>query len=113
MASVDPAVPEHVVAWLLEGDAAIRWQTKRDLLDAPPDEVEAERSLVSTTGWGQRLLGRQDPSGTWAGGLYSPKWTSTTYTLLLLRDCGLAPGHREPCAASSRSGMALDTSTGA
>lgn len=83
----------NVVHWLLEGDPAIRWQTKRDLLDALPDEVEAERSRVATSGWGYELLRRQDPGGTWAGGLYGPKWTSTTYTLLLLRQCGLAHGH--------------------
>lgn len=84
---------EGTVRWLLAGDAAIRWQTKRDLLDAPPEEVEAERRRVATTGWGRSLLDRQDPSGRWAGGLYSPKWTSTAYTLLLLRHCGLIPGH--------------------
>ena len=84
---------QQTIRWLLDGDPAIRWQLKRDLLDAPSDEVAAERALVSTTGWGRQLLNRQDPEGTWAGGLYSPKWTSTTYTLLLLRHCGLDPNH--------------------
>lgn len=84
---------EKTVKWLLDGDASIRWQTKRDLLDAPPDEVEADRSRVATTGWGRELLGRQDLEGTWAGGLYGPKWTSTTYTLLVLKRCGLNPEH--------------------
>jgi hypothetical protein len=43
----------------------------------------------------------QDAEGTWAGGLssdgglYSPKWTSTTYTMLLLRDFGLAADNRQ------------------
>ncbi len=86
-------VPEGIIEWLLEGDPAIRWQTKRDLLDAPLDDVASERARVATSGWGKRLLDRQDPTGTWAGGLYGPKWTSTAYTLLLLRHCGLAPGH--------------------
>ena len=84
---------ERTVRWLLHGDPAIRWQTRRDLLDAAPAEVVAERALVATTGWGRTLLDCQDRSGTWACGLYSPKWTSTTYTLLLLRHYGLAPGH--------------------
>jgi hypothetical protein len=77
--------------WLLAGDPAIRWQVQRDLLDAPPEVYAAERARVVTTGWGADLLARQDPSGTWAGKLYSPKWTSTTYTLLLLRHLGLPP----------------------
>lgn len=93
--------PAATIDWLLEGDAAIRWQTKRDLLDAPPDEYAVDRGEVATTGWGQELLDRQDPSGTWAQALYSPKWISTTYTLLLLRRLGLAPGNR-----SARDGCA-------
>jgi hypothetical protein len=85
--------PEETIEWLLAGDPAIRWQVERDLLDAPTGEVEAERARVATSGWGRRLLDRQDPSGTWAGGLYGPKWTSTTYTLRLLRHCGLPSDH--------------------
>ncbi|MEA2002540.1 MAG: hypothetical protein U9N84_11760 [Actinomycetota bacterium] len=85
------AVDDPTIEWLLAGDAAIRWQTKRDLLDAPSGESDLDRALVATTGWGRQLLDAQDPDGTWAGGLYSPKWTSTTYTLLVLRRCGLPP----------------------
>ena len=88
------ASEESTIRWLLSGDASIRWQTMRDLLDALPEEVEAERLQVAATGWGQELLSRQDPTGTWAGGLYGPKWTSTTYTLLMLRRCGLPPRAR-------------------
>src|SRR5439155_7997563 len=86
---------DRAIPWLLEGDPAIRWQTMRDLVRAPERAVERERSRVARCGWGARLLARQNPGGTWAGGLapqaglYSPKWTSTTYTMLLLRDFGL------------------------
>lgn len=94
--SIDAAVP-----WLLDGDPAIRWQTRRDLVGASARIVERERSRVARDGWGARLLAKQDPEGTWAGGLssdgglYSPKWTSTTYTMLLLRDLGLAANNRQ------------------
>ena len=77
------------IDWLLEGDPAIRWQTMRDLVRAPERAVERERAKVARSGWGKRLLVLQDPAGTWAGGLYGPKWKSTTYTMLLLRDFGL------------------------
>jgi hypothetical protein len=79
------------IEWLLDGDAAVRWQVMRDLLDERDDVVAAERARVATSGCGARLLAHQDPEGTWADALYSPKWTSTTYTLLLLRQLGL-PG---------------------
>lgn len=88
----DP-VREKTIRWLLEGDPAIRWQTKRDLLDLPKSQYEIDRTQVERNGWGRQLLDRQDPTGTWAGDLYGPKWTSTTYTLLLLRHCGLVTGH--------------------
>src|SRR2546422_6385194 len=83
------------IQWLLEGDPAIRWQALRDLVEVSERTVQRERSKVARAGWGARLLGKQDPAGTWAGGqssdggLYWPKWTSTTYSMLLLRDLGL------------------------
>lgn len=81
-----------VIDWLLEGDPSIRWQVLADLLDAPADEVDRVRAQVATQGWGAALLARQDPDGRWAQGLYSPKHTSTTYTLLLLQRLGLPSG---------------------
>jgi len=90
------------VAWLLEGDPAIRWQALRDLTDASAAEVTAERALVATSGWGARLLELQDPDGLWAGALYSPKWTSTTYTLLLLHWLGLPRGNEQALAGCRR-----------
>ena len=100
----------EVTGWLLEGDPAIRWQVMRDLLDAEPSEVTAERSRVETEGWGARLLALRDPDGQWEGGACFPRsvaddwragiepdfshgqpWTSTLPTLMLLRDLGLDP----------------------
>jgi hypothetical protein len=78
------------VLWLLEGDPAIRWQVLRDLVDdSAPEAIAAERKRVATEGWGARLLALQDRDGLWGSALYSPKWTSTTYTLLLLHWLGL------------------------
>ena len=78
-----------VIDWLLKGDPAIRWQAERDLLHVDAAIYEEERSRITSAGWGKRLLAKQDPGGNWGGGIYTPKWISTTYTLLLLRDFGL------------------------
>src|SRR5437899_7001018 len=92
---------DPVSRWLLEGDPAIRWQVLRDVVRAAERTVERERQKVAREGWGARLLARQNPEGTWAGGLssdgglYSPKWISTTYTMLLLRDLGMAANNRQ------------------
>jgi len=88
------------MGWLLDGDPAIRWQVQRDLLGASARTVERERRRVASEGWGARLLARQGARGGWASGrsgddgLYHPKWISTTYTMLLLRDLGLRPDRR-------------------
>jgi len=95
-----PPQTDQVTDWLLDGDPAIRWQSLRDLVGASARTVERERQKISRHGWGARLLAKQDKKGTWAGGqtsdagLYSPKWTSTTYTMLLLRDFGLPATNR-------------------
>ena len=92
--------PDRVIDWLLGGDPAIRWQVQRDLLDAPARIVERERRRIARQGWGARLLARQDPEGPWVAGrssdsgMYSPKWISTTYTMLTLRDFGLPQTNR-------------------
>lgn len=89
---------EAVVEWLLAGDPSIRWQALRDLVGASSREVEAERQRVAVEGWGARLLAAQDPDGQWSHALYSPKWTSTTYTLLSLHWLGLPSGHPQALA---------------
>jgi hypothetical protein len=85
-------IPSRTLDWLLHGDPAVRWQTLRDLTDSDEETIQLEQEKIAGTGWGKRLLSFQDKSGTWGGGLYSPKWISTTYTLLLLRRMGLMPG---------------------
>lgn len=81
---------DQVVNWLLDSDPAIRWQVMRDLT-RDRNEVVAERSRVATEGWGAQILDLQSNDGQWGGGAYSPKWISTTYTLLLLRHFEIDP----------------------
>jgi hypothetical protein len=108
---------DNAISWLLDGDPAIRWQVLRDVVGEADSAVERDRRKVARVGWGARLLAKQDPEGTWAGGLssdgglYSPKWISTTYTMLLLRDFGLAPTNRQAhraCALLLEQGMQRD-----
>jgi hypothetical protein len=91
-----------VVDWLLDADPGLRWQVLRDLTDAAPERVAAERARVAVEGWGAELLARRDVDGQWAGGACFPAgvlgdfsagqpWTSTLPTLQLLRDLGIDP----------------------
>ena len=93
---------DDVIGWLMEGDPSVRWQTERDLMNRETSRYESTRNRITSDGWGKRLLDLQDPSGTWGGGLYGPKWTSTTYTLLLLRRLGLSPRNDAAIAGSLR-----------
>lgn len=93
-----------VLDWLLDSDPSIRWQVLRDLVDAPPEVVSAERARVAMEGWGDRLLALQGEDGQWAGGACFPEssiyqsvrkegqpWISTLPVLQLLCDFGVDP----------------------
>lgn len=85
--------PEQVlVDWLLAGDVAIQYQTHRTLLGSPSEVLASLRSRIASEGWGRCYLDLRDPAtGMWGGGLYSPKWVSTHYTLLDLIHLGMDP----------------------
>jgi hypothetical protein len=63
----------------------------RDLLDAPEQEVAAERARVATDGWGAELLSRQRPDGSWGGVAFNQGYDSTMHVLTLLQLFGLDP----------------------
>ena len=81
---------ERVIEWLLDSDPSIRWQVMHDLLDAPADEVAAERARVAIQGWGADLLARQRADGMWVHDDGNPEWSCFLH-LGLLRDLGLDP----------------------
>ena len=89
------------IAWLLDSDPAIRWQTMRDLAEASPEAVAAERARVSREGVGAAVLAHQGPDGAWhrAG---APHWLPTLFTLQLLRATGVDPAAPEVVSAIAR-----------
>lgn len=74
----------------------------RDLSNARPDVVAAERSRVATEGWGATLLDQQRPDGQWGDGRATRFWWSNMYTLVCLRDLGVDPDHPRVRAAIDR-----------
>jgi hypothetical protein len=87
--------------WLLASDPAIRWQTLRDLSDAPAGELAAERARVTREGLGARILAHQGHDGAWhrAG---EPDWLPTLFMLQLLRATGVDPSDPVVEAAMQR-----------
>ena len=75
------------IDWLLDSDPAISWQAMRDLTDASPAAVAAERSRVARAGIGAEILARQGSDGSWHR-TDAPDWLPTLFTMLLLRAAG-------------------------
>jgi hypothetical protein len=67
----------------------------RDLIDAPAEQVAAERARVATEGAGARLLALQGADGSWAEAAWNRGWDSTMHVLSLLRELGLDPASDE------------------
>jgi hypothetical protein len=90
-----------VIDWLLDADPAIRWQVLRDLTDADPAVVAAERARVAREALGAEILARQDRDGAWHKPA-TPVWVPTLYTLALLRSTGVDPADPAVVAALTR-----------
>ncbi len=91
----DRLVDDNVVAWLLSGDVAVQYRTWRDLLGRDDAALQAR---IASEGHGAALLRASGGEGHWGRGFYQPKWTSSHYTLLELKDLGvssLAPRARD------------------
>ncbi|MDH3529291.1 MAG: hypothetical protein OEQ28_06975 [Acidobacteriota bacterium] len=84
-------VNEETTRWLLEGDRSIQYQVHRDLLGVDRPDL---RKRIETEGWGADILSRRRPDGHWGRKFYQPKWTSTHYTLLDLRNLCISPSNR-------------------
>lgn len=84
-------IRNELLNWLLEGDVSIQFQVYRDLLDINKPRL---RKQIETTGWGAEFLSRRHSNGHWGRGFYQPKWISSHYTLLDLKNLAIAPGNK-------------------
>jgi len=100
--------------WLLDSDPAVRWQAIRDLTDASPATVAAERRRVPHEGIGAEILARQGSDGAWHRS-DSPDWLPTLFTCLLLRATGIDRSEPVVDAAMTRlnAGFRWDAEFGA
>lgn len=74
---------QQIINWLLDGDVSIQFQVWRDLLGNDKKEIQ---DRIAYEGWGHAFLTSRTPDGHWGDRFYQPKWTSTHYTLLDLRN---------------------------
>ena len=78
-----------IISWLSDGDVSIQYQTWRDLLQTEKPELQKR---IESEGWGKQLLDSRGADSHWGKGFYQPKWTSTHYTLLDLKNLAIHPG---------------------
>lgn len=77
----------QLVDWLSKGDVSIQYQVHRDLLGIEKPHL---RARIAAEGWGARFLSFQKKEGHWGEQFYQPKWISTHYTLLDLKNLAIS-----------------------
>ena len=81
-------INSDVILWLLDSDISIQYQVQRDLLGN--DDLKL-RSRISLEGWGKQYLDAANQKGQWGQDYYQPKWISSHYTLLDLKNLNIDP----------------------
>lgn len=81
----------EITGWLLEGDPAVQYLTRRLLKREKERDLAGLRQRMETEGYAAQLLSSRNPDGHWGQNYYQPKWTCTHYTLLELQTLLLSP----------------------
>lgn len=81
-------IDEKIMNWLLASDVSIQYQVNRDLLKIDRPDL---KERIGNEGWGAKFLSARKDNGHWGLGFYQPKWTSTHYTLLDLKNLSISP----------------------
>lgn len=85
------SLDKKVKNWLLRGDPSVIFLTNKYLLNSSNEILLSLQEKAEKKGWIKSLLDLQADNYTWGNGLYSPKWISTHYTLLLLKRLEINP----------------------
>ncbi|MFZ1808776.1 MAG: hypothetical protein WAU36_16215 [Cyclobacteriaceae bacterium] len=81
---------KKIIKWLLAGDVSVQYQVHRDLLATERNDL---RKRIANEGFGEKFLSKRKAKGHWGKEFYQPKWISTHYTLLDLRNLNLPPNN--------------------
>lgn len=82
---------EEIIHRLLKSDVSVQYQVYRDLLD---DDRKDLQNRILKEGWGAQFLSFRKPDGHWGIRFYQPKWTSTHYTLLDIKNLNPHPDNK-------------------
>jgi len=80
------------IKWLMDGDISVKYFVSKDLLREDKSVYEKYQQEIHKTGWVKRLIDLRDVEAKmWGGGIYGPKWISTTYSMLDIKNFGVDP----------------------
>jgi len=86
----------NIENWLLEGDVSVQYLTHKFLMDSDQTTLEQLQKRIAIEGYGAEFMSCQNKNGHWGLYYYQPKWTSTHYTLLDLKNICI-PQELKPC----------------
>ncbi len=92
MKSTNTIDERQLIAWLLKGDVSIQYQVHRDLLATEKPDLQ---DRITTEGWGAQFLSYRKKEGHWGQRFYQPKWISTHYTILDLKNLAISQNNNE------------------
>lgn len=77
----------EILTWLLDSDDTLKYQVYRDLLNEIKPELQEK---IYENSWTAKILQKRQPNGHWGLSYYQPKWISTHYTLLELKNMAIS-----------------------
>ncbi len=84
-----------VMEWLTEPtEPSVRYLAMRDLAESSPGDLRQAREKIPSKGWVKTIHDQRLPGGYWfdRSSLWSPKFLSTNWMLLVLSDLGVTKG---------------------
>jgi hypothetical protein len=85
---------DTIISWLLDADVSIQYQVNRDLLDEDRPDLQAK---ILEEGWGKAFLKLRKKNKHWGLSFYQPKWISSHYTLLDIKNLNPLQDHPLLC----------------
>lgn len=82
---------DKILDWLQTGDKCILFAVKKSLLDYSEKELLKIQKSIEDQGYAKMFLSARNSNGLWGKYYYQPKWTSTHYTLLDLKNMYINP----------------------
>jgi len=80
----------NVIEWVLQGDESLVYLVHKNLLKTNQEELQSLQSKLLDRGIANFILNQKDEkTDLWGNGIYSPKYTSTHYTLWELCQLGV------------------------